>query len=453
MPSNIDIPPCATRLAAKPGQSTKHTRTRTPPRIRIALPQFDPEQPHSPTSATTPMSPAKSAAMNLIPSMLMSSVPSGPAVDARKHNKVPLMSSKDPLSIGIMSVNFRRFVSKIGPVFWMQDRVEEIITWRKGWQVTTAWMAAYAFICYFPRLLFLLPQIVLIGVMLATNKYTGQPTLLEPPVAPDPEDTAPAEGSVDWQANIQAIQNLMGIYSDLYDAVYPYVFHISRRTPYTQHILTLLCLSILPSLIFISLPYLPIRAICLVAGLGPIIALNPYLQRSCLSAKVALQTNAYLHWARLKLGVDATLPLTSAIQRLIDNSNLTDACWNTDLREVELFENERLGKPGADGESKEGWTKAHLQPDERPGWTRGQDGWNDGSVNSNLTFSLDDGWSFVDTEDWRLDLAGSWTTCGADAGGWVYTNGSWLDAKPAFYSNALTRRRRWTRRIWYSGHR
>ena len=31
-----------------------------------------------------------------------------------------------------------------------------------------------------------------------------------------------------------------------------------------------------------------------------------------------------------------------------------------------------------------------------------------------LTFSLDEGWSFVETEDWRPDITGSWLPCRAD---------------------------------------
>jgi hypothetical protein len=64
---------------------------------------------------------------------------------------------RDPLSIPITTVNFRRFVSKVGPVFWLQDRLEEILMWRRGWTVTSAWMAFYAFLC---SSLFLPPTLI-----------------------------------------------------------------------------------------------------------------------------------------------------------------------------------------------------------------------------------------------------------------------------------------------------
>ena len=57
------------------------------------------------------------------------------------------MSTRDPLSIPITTVNFRRFVSKSGPVFWLQDRVEEVVMWRRGNRYTAVWMGVYAFLC------------------------------------------------------------------------------------------------------------------------------------------------------------------------------------------------------------------------------------------------------------------------------------------------------------------
>ena len=91
---------------------------------------------------------------------------------------------------------------------------------------------------------------------------------------------------------------------------------------------------------------------------------------------------------------------------------------------------------------------------------------------SNLTFALEPGWAFVETEDWRPDLVGSWVAPGmvdtsewlprtitgrmlADwmADGWVYNNDAWLDPHSApldeWRATGMTRRRRWTRRIYH----
>lgn len=68
---------------------------------------------------------------------------------------------------------------------------------------------------YFPRLVLLMPFVMVIGIILATD-----PSLKHPgPVGdydddsplPSPTPLKPSEGSVDWLANLQGIQNLMGL--------------------------------------------------------------------------------------------------------------------------------------------------------------------------------------------------------------------------------------------------
>ncbi|KAK0487911.1 integral peroxisomal membrane peroxin-domain-containing protein [Armillaria novae-zelandiae] len=452
----IDIPPWAARIKSTPAKSKSRCRP-TPLPIRTSLPHPQPENPHpQPTSLLSPTN----AALNFLPNVLMSSVPTNPSQEKPKKRKTgqpPLLSVKDPLSLAIMSANFRRFVSKVGPVFWLQDRVEEIVLWRRGWKVTSTWIAVYAFLCYFPRLLLLLPQVAIIAVILATYKYS--------PPSSDPSSTVQEEESVAWQANIQAIQNLMGFYSDAYDAVHPLLLNLTHRTPFTLPLLTLVTLSVIPGMLFISLPSLPIRTICLSLGIVPLALTNPHIQSSLL---VFQHVDRNLRWLRSKLGLDPRLPLTAFVQRLIDDNNLADSCWTAEMREVELFENER--HLAAQGETQKSWSKENLKSDERSAWTRGPDGLG-GSVrfvtlsichhrqtahrgslySSNLTFTLEPGWHFVQTEDWRLDVDATWTAQGGDSNGWVYTNDSWLDPRPNNTGGgAATRKRRWVRRIWYN---
>jgi hypothetical protein len=56
---------------------------------------------------------------------------------------------------------------------------------------------------YFPALVLVLPNVLLISILLATFPSPND-------TKPDTKITPPGEGSVDWQANLQAIQNLMG---------------------------------------------------------------------------------------------------------------------------------------------------------------------------------------------------------------------------------------------------
>lgn len=53
---------------------------------------------------------------------------------------------------------------------------------------------------YFPRMTLLIPHIILLGVMLG---YYPEPGAEQVPINV-------GEGTADWQANIQAIQNLIG---------------------------------------------------------------------------------------------------------------------------------------------------------------------------------------------------------------------------------------------------
>ncbi|KAJ2921078.1 hypothetical protein H1R20_g16013, partial [Candolleomyces eurysporus] len=303
-------------------------------------------------------------------------------------------------------------------------------------------------------------------------------------------------------------------------------------SPYTLHILVILTLSF-PLLAFIiHMPYFPIRQVFLVGGLVPFLFTHPWVGRLLVVAGpyshvigIALRKHAIelnntvrgLLGAKTKAtlkkgldddeaevgGVDGTnkkrQPVKMVIRRLMDDDRLTDKCWNSEMREVELWENERFADTNAttSANSSNGsnnsnpqslslsrgqWSKANLRPNERSAWTRGRDGWSgvgvgalsssgngagdgnagvsdgQGEVSSNLTFSLAPGWLFVETEDWRKDLVGAWSGVGTDPDGWVYTNDAWLGARPEPYTAAgglgsVTRRRRWVRRVWYDKDR
>lgn len=123
------------------------------PKITTSLPHSDSE----PSALSSPHpsvdSPSALSTSFNIPSLLLSSaLPSGPVQSDPRHgaeNGVKLLSTRNPLSIPITTANFRRFVAKVGPVFWLQDRIEEILLWKRGWKVTVVWMSVYAFLCGF----------------------------------------------------------------------------------------------------------------------------------------------------------------------------------------------------------------------------------------------------------------------------------------------------------------
>lgn len=215
----------------------------------------------------------------------------------------------------------------------------------------------------------------------------------------------PTEAPIPWQANIQGIQNLMGALSvcfpfnpprtradshsfssDAHALIEPYTYHLSlspahfsatrtqgsisthpspsSHSPYTPHILTLLAVSFPPLLFFISLPAFPIRDVCLFVGLAPFAvthpcgrALLPFIGPALRDLIPVVIKKANLVKAQITAAVKRQkqpeeavdeskghlLPLSMMVQRLVDDDRLTDIVWNSELREVELWENERFG--------------------------------------------------------------------------------------------------------------
>lgn len=151
----VDIPACATLL---------------PPEIKVQT-SFPPTSNAAPTDdPNSPSTPATRSVFGNLPSLLLASslqIPTNHSTE-NPRNVSQLMSTRDPLSVPITTVNFRRFISKIGPLFWLQDRIEEIITWRKGWKVTVLWMAVYSFLCQLN--------------LLCTGYHRNTPRRLLPPI-------------------------------------------------------------------------------------------------------------------------------------------------------------------------------------------------------------------------------------------------------------------------------
>ncbi|KAG1841911.1 integral peroxisomal membrane peroxin-domain-containing protein [Suillus subalutaceus] len=478
----VEIPPDVIRLQSSPASDPVRPFTK----ISTSLPSCSP----------TPAAAAAAAP----PSARQTSIPT--SASPRKSSTA-LLSTRDPLSIPITTVNFRRFVARVGPVFWLQDRVEEVLMWRCGWKYTGVWIASYAFLCYFPRMVLLVPHVILASIMLYTYPTPSPSESIStknPPAAIAPP---PSEESVDWQANLQAIQNLMGAYSDGYDLLSPLAPHLIHRSTHTSLVLTLNLLSFL--FLLPVLPLIPLRLLFFVLGVSPFIWTHPVTQ-----ARILPLLKAAVNGCIVKGGnASATLAgMTSSkyanmkikLRRWIDDDRLDDKHWGAEMREVELWENERW-TPGPSSSSSfvtqddldavrsgfdvgDGsgsallgagagtWSKTNLRPADRAPWTRARDGWSGvgGEVSSNLTFSLALGWAFVETEGWRPDALGSWVSTvsvsnscsasgngdpvsGADDSGWVYTNDVWADPRriplEAWKASGMTRRRRWVRRVYF----
>ncbi|OAX41664.1 hypothetical protein K503DRAFT_684952 [Rhizopogon vinicolor AM-OR11-026] len=489
----VNIPADVIRLQSTPTDNPVRPFTK----ISTSLPS-PPPSPDAPTTSSTIFNPTKSLSTFLLSTSLPASIPTS---TSPRKSSTALLSTRDPLSIPITTVNFRRFVARVGPVFWLQDRVEEVLMWKRGWKVTAVWIAVYAFLCYFPRLVLLLPHAILAAIMLSTYPTPSPSESTSSKNPPAPIAPPPSEGSVDWQANLQAIQNLMGGLCDAYDLVSPLTPHITHRSTHTSLILTLTLLSFL--ILLPALPLIPLRPLLFLLGTFPFLWTHPFTQDRIIpllksipatrSTGTIKGTNPNTALTGLMYTNSKYASLKMKLRRWIDDDRLEDRHWGAEMREVELWENERWAPgPSSSVQIAGTWSKSHLRPADRAPWTRGRDGWSGlgaevrcvfslslaalarwvfgycfsslvtlhcfalaGRTCSNLTFSLAPGWTFVETEGWRPDAVGSWVSAPSVSGnGWVYTNDVWADPHrapvEAWKAVGMTRRRRWVRRVYFN---
>lgn len=152
--------------------------------------------------------------------------------------------------------------------------------------------------------------------------------------------------------------------SDGYDVAVQFVPYLTYSSPYTSLILSFALVSFLAMIPLVNI--IPMRTTCLVIGLLPFFATHPFTQHTLLP--VLLSFGAALN------------SLRERALRFIDDDKLEDKHWRTELREVELWENERwirgTSSASDDATKAEGtWAKNNLKLGERKAWTRGRDGW------------------------------------------------------------------------------
>jgi hypothetical protein len=157
--------------------------------------------------------------------------------------------------------------------------------------------------------------------------------------------------------------------SDMHDSLLVITPHLSHASPYTKPLLVVLVLSLFALIPIIYI--IPVRLALLTMGLAPIILNNPWIQSHLIP--------------RLSPYLPSSKSIKERLTRLMDDDNLTDGQWNGELREVELWENERWNSEG------KGWGKAWLKSGDRASWTRARDGCSavsGGDVKSVVVFSL-----------------------------------------------------------------
>lgn len=318
-----------------------------------------------------------------------------------------------------------------------------MLFWQKpAW--TWAWLLTWTFICFQPRVLLFLPSGVLLvlytwlqerknplpslfGVTLTptsagstrvgsendANAYSAStaPDIEGQPVVAPKE----AESSVDYYMNIQAIQNLMGLIADLFDAVTPYLARLGGKEPsptsFPLSPTTVVLALIPPTLLLPLTPGWAIKYLMLPMGIIPPLAFHP----NFIAAVEALP--------RSRKALEARALLEDAI--LTDG--LSDDLGRRPLARVEVWENERMdpsiaSKASAVSPPPGSWSVRFLRAGERAPWVKvrsGDSAWaveEVGDEGPNMVLGLKDHWEFVPGEDWRVDVCGLWSDVGTDAG-------------------------------------
>jgi hypothetical protein len=180
--------------------------------------------------------------------------------------------------------------------------------------------------------------------------------------------------------------------------VLPLLPHLVHQTPTTSPLLLLSTVALIISIPLLS--SIPLRPVFLVLGLAPFTFTHPIVLNRILPILIikAQEVSSRKH-------------LRQKMLRTRDDDRLEDKHWRSELREVELWENERwtpgpssstssgsigglsiststsmglgedhstlLGGIHADSGTALGgtWSKASLRAGERLSWTRGRDGW------------------------------------------------------------------------------
>lgn len=336
--------------------------------------------------------------------------------------RLPVAKNKEPLSLPTTTKNFRGFVQKSGPMFWFQDGVEATLMWQDtSW--TLMWMAIWAVISIYPWLLLLAPSTILSVILIMTHRARYQDTMtpnivrMEVPKSPaskarNPDDKAaaattaapaevlaysttfptntgegvvqpplvpnpPHEGTVKYYENLRDIQNMMRMIIDGYDLLAPTVPYLNWSS-YSRslHILQLSLLTTV--LLFFVAPYVPYRAVLLLAGEGAFILNHPWTKPALEGLFKRIDTSR----EGRKL-VKVAKEGGHKLREWIEQDRLDDYVWERGWRNVEMFENERF-QPAKRAASSSGlvggWSAHNLRMGERLPWTKGPDGWSSDQV-------------------------------------------------------------------------
>ncbi|CEQ41669.1 SPOSA6832_03402, partial [Sporobolomyces salmonicolor] len=308
---------------------------------------------------------------------------------------------KEPLSLQATSVNFRRFVQKSGPIFVAQDAAEAVLRWEDPTK-TVFFAGAWAFLCascpvlnavrqdlishcvrsgWCPQLVLFVPSLVLVAVLLTT--YSARRGNGPPPDSPDGptslSSAPPTEGSIDYLANLQNIQIMMGRLADLSDlgrSLVPYLtWHDERLTRALLH------LSVVSSFVLaLFARFIPWRLVFFLIGESVFVVGHPVVQAFIASLASSARLNALRKAKQQQL------------KRLLEDDALTEPELDMEIVEVVRVEMESRTPDG-------GWESEVVVGGELPDGFKWLGDWedcvpDDGAVDA-------EGWTYLHIDGTR----------------------------------------------------
>ncbi|KAG0040684.1 hypothetical protein BGZ82_011222 [Podila clonocystis] len=231
-----------------------------------------------------------------------------------------------PLTIQATTINFTRFVHKTSGLFWFQDRIEDIMTWKDPWN-TTFVLVLYCFVCIYPMLLFLLPQCIMATIMIyffqqkssrqqqkilnirptnTTTTIAASPTtspnipaemeyiaaqekahhnrhhvyhdedyLDQPSSSDSEEDQERRSLAVQYLSNLQHIQNMMGDVSDAHDVLKPMFSHLDWSDEAEAIMIVQVTMAAFVGM-SLAMWFVPWRWVFMLGGAGGMLANSPW---------------------------------------------------------------------------------------------------------------------------------------------------------------------------------
>ncbi|KAJ3090599.1 peroxisome- protein [Quaeritorhiza haematococci] len=317
--------------------------------------------------------------------------------------KQSIKDAKQPLNIFTTTPkNLTRFVARVGPMVAVQDEVIEIMTWQNP-PKTFAWLLCYIFVCLYPILFTVVPQIALTYHILRNYYDRTKRDVVRKPRA---------STNMQYLKNMQFIQNFMGQFADLHDTAREKskILDWSDEEE-TVRILKLVVISMFGVIFLVRL--VPVNYIMLVVGVAA------FLQNTALF-RAASTTLPPVLMKNLQENIDTIRDAIAAASRGQSGSTVT----------VSLFENQRWW-------AGLGWVP-HLLRSERGPWS--DESGQIARAPKDLYELPGADWEWINP-DWELNT--KWAT--VDEEGWVYTDHNWQSAKDKSTMGSLTRRRMWVR--------